>query len=164
MTEKKKRIEFSVFPLWKFIEDTFGMNQAFRQFGPYQGASIQPNIVDRNTIEVIMPLVLSNTNYVGAHFGGSLYSMCDPFFMYILMQNLGKDYIVWDKSAKIEFVSPGKGTVKALFFIPDEEVSLIKEIVMRDKKTTRNYQTEVLSEEGKLVARVEKEIYIRRNF
>lgn len=164
MTDKKKRIEYGVFPLWKFIGETFGMNVAFQQYGPYQGASIQPKIINRNTVEVTMPLVLSNTNYVGTHFGGSLYSMCDPFFMYILMNILGDDYIVWDKSAKIEFISPGKGTVKATFFISDEEVLKVKEIVLRDKKTTRIYSTQVLGEDGKIVAKIEKELYIRKNF
>ena len=49
-----------------------------------------------------------NRNYVGTQFGGSLYAMTDPFFMLMLMENLGRDYVVWDKAANIEFVS-GQG-------------------------------------------------------
>jgi hypothetical protein len=37
----------------------------------------------------------------GTHFGGSLYAMCDPFFVFIITMNLGDKYIVWDKSATI---------------------------------------------------------------
>ncbi len=40
-------------------------------------------------------------------------SMCDPFFMLMLMTRLGPGYVVWDKSASIEFVRPGRGTVTA---------------------------------------------------
>lgn len=54
---------------------------------------------------------------MGTHFGGSLYAMCDPFYMWILMENLGKDFIVWDKAATIRFKKPGTGTVNAEFEI-----------------------------------------------
>ncbi len=33
-----------------------------------------------------------NRNYVGTHFGGSLFAMTDPFWMLLTMQNLGRDY------------------------------------------------------------------------
>lgn len=162
MENKKNRLEYGVFPLWKFLGDTFGMESAFEQFAPYYGAKISPRIIDKNTVEVTMPLVVSNTNYVGSHFGGSLYSMCDPFFMFILMWNLGEEYIVWDKSAKIEFISPGKGTVKAIFHLEEMEIKTVRQIVAEKKKTTRFYTTEVRGEDNKLVAKVEKELYIRR--
>jgi len=56
-----------------------------------------------------------NANYVGTHYGGSLYSMADPFFMVMLIENLGKDYIVWDKAATIRFKKPGRGKMSAGF-------------------------------------------------
>jgi acyl-coenzyme A thioesterase PaaI-like protein len=159
---KKNRLDFSVFPLWDFLGDTYGMEEAFKVFGPYRGANIIPKIINKNTIEVSMPLVLSNTNYVGTHFGGSLYSMCDPFFMFLLIWNLGENYIIWDKGAKIDFVSPGKGTVKVIFTLSDEEFETVRQIVKEKKKTIRIYHAEVLDENGKIVATVEKELYIRR--
>jgi acyl-coenzyme A thioesterase PaaI-like protein len=160
--KQKNRLDFSVFPLWDFLGNTFGMEEAFKVFGPYRGANITPKIINKNTIEVSMPLVISNTNYVGAHFGGSLYSMCDPFFMFLLIWNLGENYIVWDKGAKIDFVNPGKGTVKVVFSLSDEEYETIRQIVKEKKKTIRFYHAEVLDEKGKVVATVEKELYIRR--
>ncbi len=161
MSEKKQRGAFGVNPLWAFLRDTYGMEEAFRFFGPYRGASIIPSIVDEHTMEVIMPLTTTNTNYVGTHFGGSLYSMCDPFYMFILMRNLGPEYIVWDKSANIEFVKPGTGEVKAVFHIPAEEIETVREIVARERKTTRFYECEVKGESGEVVARIKKELYIR---
>ena len=138
------------------------MEEAFRLFGPYRGASILPTVVDDYTMEVRMPLVISNTNYVGTHFGGSLYSMCDPFYMFILIGNLGPEYIVWDKSARVEFLRPGTGEVRATFHIPPEEIQTVRDIVERERKTTRQYTVEVIGEQGEVVARVEKELYIRK--
>ena len=56
-----------------------------------------------------------NMNFVGTHYGGSLFSMTDPFWMLILLHVLGRDYLVWDKTSEIDFVKPGKGTVSARF-------------------------------------------------
>ena len=133
----RRRLEFEVHPMWKFLQGSYGMEQAFNFFGPYRGASIFPKIIDEHTVEVRMPLVLSNTNYVGTQFGGSLYSMADPFYMFLLMWNLGPGYIVWDKSAQIEFIKPGTGEVKAMFHIPQSEIDEVREIVARERKTSR---------------------------
>jgi acyl-coenzyme A thioesterase PaaI-like protein len=161
MSRIKSKTGFSLNPLWQFMRKTYGMDEAFKSFGPYQGASIIPKIIDRNTVEVTMPLVPLNTNYVGTHFGGSLYSMCDPFFMFILIENLGEDYLVWDKSARIEFRKPGTGTVRALFHIPDVEIGDIKNAVQQKGKTIRNYEVNVLNQDNEVVATVYKELYIR---
>lgn len=162
MKEAKKLLEFKIHPLWKFIQDTFGMQEAFRMFGPYRGANILPTLIDDYTYEIKMPLVLSNTNYLGVHFGGSLYSMCDPFFMFLLMRNLGEDYMVWDKSAKIDFLKTGKGTVTARFHIPPSEIDTIIELMKTTKKTERFYETEIVDEDGTVVAKVQKSLYIRK--
>ncbi|MCU0823095.1 MAG: DUF4442 domain-containing protein [Leptospira sp.] len=160
---KRKKIEYSVHPLWLFLRRSFGMDEAFKMFGPYRGANVIPKLIDPFTYEVEMPLVLSNTNYVGTHFGGSLYSMCDPFFMFILMENLGEDFIVWDKSAQINFLKPGKSTVKAKFHIPKEVIEEVRSEVLENKKMTRNFTADVFDSDGTHVARVEKELYIRHN-
>ena len=80
---------------------------------PYWAAGIRVMKIapDKTSVEVEMKLKMTNQNYVGTHFGGSLYAMCDPFFMLILIENLGRDYIVWDKAATIRFRSPGLSRV-----------------------------------------------------
>ncbi|MDX1959296.1 MAG: DUF4442 domain-containing protein [Leptospiraceae bacterium] len=158
----KKSLSYQVHPIWKFLSDTYGMEESFKLFSPFAGANIIPKLIDNQTIDVEMPLVLANTNYVGTHFGGSLYSMCDPFYMFILMNNLGDSYMVWDKSAKIEFLKPGTGTVKVRFHIPLTEIEEIKSILTTEKKITRFYEAEVKNENGTLVAKVIKELYIRK--
>ncbi|MCB1309008.1 MAG: YiiD C-terminal domain-containing protein [Leptospiraceae bacterium] len=158
----RNRMEFGVDPHWQFLRDNYGMEEAFQFFGPYRGAGIIPTLLDAHTVEVRMPLEPANKNYVGTQFGGSLYSMCDPFFMFILMDNLGADYIVWDKSARIEFVQPGTGEVRVRFHIPEDEIQTVRDIVARDRKTTRLYAAEIQGPSGEVVARVTKELYIRK--
>jgi len=90
---------------------------AMNFYPPYLGAGVRIQHIagDFREVRVKMGLGWYNRNYVGTQFGGSLYSMTDPFFMLMVMENLGSDYIVWDKAASIDFIAPGKGPVYADF-------------------------------------------------
>ena len=103
-----------------------------------------------------------NTNYVGTHFGGSLYSMCDPWFMFILMEHLGKDYIVWDKNASIDFKTPGKGTVWAEFELTKADIITAKKMANENHKYEPEYTVKVLDQNHEVVAVVHKTLYVRR--
>lgn len=132
-------------------------------YPPYLGAGVRVRVSDDlRTFEVRMRLTFWNRNYVGTHFGGSLYTMCDPFFMLILVEALGREYVVWDKAAAIRFRRPGKGTVHATFHIPQERVDEIRAAADRDGKTEPVFQVEVKDEQGEVVAEVEKRLYVRR--
>jgi uncharacterized protein DUF4442 len=113
-------------------------------------------------IDVEMKLRWWNRNYVGTHYGGSLYSMTDPFLMLMLIENLGKDYLVWDKSASIRFKKPGRGTVSASFRLSQEQISEIKQALNSQEKIERVFTVEVKDESGSVVAEVEKLLYVRR--
>jgi len=126
------------------------------------GAGIRSRNVDERTVDVEMKLTAFNRNIVGVHFGGSLYAMCDPWFMLILMRPLGGDYIVWDKTASIRFVRPGRGTVRAHFHIPPSRVDEIRAAADRDGKVEPTFTVDVLDTQGKVVAQVEKLLYVRR--
>jgi acyl-coenzyme A thioesterase PaaI-like protein len=132
-------------------------------YPPYLGAGVRVRASDDlRTFNVRMKLRPWNRNYVGTHFGGSLYTMCDPFFMLILFEQLGRDYIVWDKAATIRFRRPGKGTVRALFHIPPEKIEEIRAAADRDGKVEPVFTAEVRDEQGDVVAEVEKLLYVRR--
>ena len=131
-------------------------------YPPLLGAGIRSRSIDERTIHVEMKLTALNRNIVGVHFGGSLYSMCDPWFMLILMRVLGPDYIVWDKAANIQFVSPGRGTMKAVFQIPQERVNEIRSVADRGEKNEPIFSVDVLDEQGQVVAHVEKLLYVLR--
>lgn len=88
--------------------------------------------------------------------------MCDPFFVFAAYSYFGDSYILWDKSASIEFKRPGKGTVQALFEIPDDRLAEMKEEVDQAGKKTFHFTAEVKDKDHNIVAVVQKEIYIRR--
>ena len=135
----------------------------FNVYPPYLGAGVRVKASpDLHTFEVRMKLRFWNRNYVGTHFGGSLYTMCDPFFMLILMNALGRDYVVWDKEATIRFRRPGRGAVRAIFHIPPEKVAQIKAAADENRKVEPVFKVDVLDEQGEVVAEVEKLLYVRR--
>jgi hypothetical protein len=103
-----------------------------------------------------------NANYYGTHYGGSLYSMCDPFFVLALAEELGRAYAVWDKAATIRFRRPGTGTVRARFAIPVERVAEIRDVVDRDGKVEPTFVVSVTDQAGEVVAEVEKVLSVRR--
>lgn len=131
-------------------------------YPPLLGAGIRSRTIDELTIHVEMKLTALNRNIVGVHFGGSLYAMCDPWFMLIMMRALGSDYIVWDKAASIKFVKPGRGTVNAIFQIPQERVNEIRAAADRGEKIEPTFSVDVLGEQGQVIAHVEKLLYVRK--
>ena len=131
-------------------------------YPPLLGAGIRSRTIDELTIHVEMKLTALNRNIVGVHFGGSLYAMCDPWFMLIMMRALGPNYLVWDKAASIKFVSPGRGTVKTVFQITRERVNEIRAAADRGEKIEPIFSVDVLGEQGQVIAHVEKLLYVRR--
>ena len=102
-----------------------------------------------------------NRNYVGTQFGGSLYSMTDPFFMLMVMECLGRQYIVWDKAARIDFIAPGKGPVFANFAIDEALLTDIRTQTAAGDKYLPELHVDVRDGDGTLVARVHKTLYVR---
>jgi acyl-coenzyme A thioesterase PaaI-like protein len=107
-----------------------------------------------------MKLSFYNRNALGTHFGGSLYAMCDPFFALILIDQLGPEYAVWDKSSTIEFRRPGRGTVSASFEIPPEQVAEIQAAADAGEVVEPVFEVDLTDESGAVVARVTKTIHV----
>ena len=103
-----------------------------------------------------------NRNYVGTHFGGSLFAMTDPFWMLLLMPLLGRDYYVWDQSGAIDFLKPGRGTVSTRFDIDDAVLAEIRQATATGAKYLHWFENEVVDADGEVVARVRKQVYVRR--
>lgn len=117
---------------------------------------------DFREIDVALTLRFYNRNNVGTHFGGNLFAMTDPWYMMMLMQNLGRDYFVWDKHASIDFISPGRGRVTAKFLLTAEKIAEILAATATGEKCLPEFHVEILDEQGKLVARVHKVLYVKR--
>lgn len=140
---------------------------------PFWGAGIRVVEIqnDFRYARVQMPLRFYNQNYVGVHFGGSLYAMCDPFYMLLLINVLnnttktsGKksgDFIVWDKAASIEYVKPGIGTMTAEFRITDEILNSIYAMKPNTKQFI-DLTVNVTDEKGDIVAKLIKTEYVKR--
>lgn len=133
-------------------------------YPPYLGAGIRVKRLqpDWRAIDVEMKLRFWNANYVGTHFGGSLYSMTDPFYMLMLIENLGPAYIVWDKAASVRFRRPGKGKVSASFRLSEEQIEGIRQRLNTQEKVEPRFVVEVKDDSGAVVAEVEKVLYVRR--
>jgi hypothetical protein len=131
---------------------------------PFLGMGIRIKHIapDMKAVDVEMKLRFWNANYVGTQFGGSLFAMTDPFYMLMLMANLGRDYIVWDKAATIRYRKPGKGTVRAEFRLSDTQIDHVREKLKTLPKYEPVFTVEVRDEAGVVIAEVEKVIHVRK--
>jgi acyl-coenzyme A thioesterase PaaI-like protein len=136
----------------------------FNCWPPFRGAGIKVTDIspDFRSFAVSMKLKLLNRNYAGVHFGGSLFSMTDPFHMLMLSKNLGNQYIVWDKAATIEFKKPGRGTIKAKCFITEEEITDIKNKTDQLGKFVFDRTIELFNDQNEMIAKITKTLYVRR--
>ncbi|WP_146909055.1 DUF4442 domain-containing protein [Arenimonas daejeonensis] len=103
-----------------------------------------------------------NRNYVKTHFGGSLFAMTDPFWMIMVLRRMGPDYLVWDQAGEIQFLKPGKGTVVAEFRLEEALLDEIRAAAAGGEKVLRWFEVDVRNTAGEVVARVRKQIYVRR--
>jgi acyl-coenzyme A thioesterase PaaI-like protein len=130
---------------------------------PYRGAGIRVTAISPDWCHVRVTLrpTLRNRNYLGTHFGGSLYSMADPFYVLMLIHVLGDDYLVWDQAAEIEFVRPGRGVVAAEFHLEPQQIERLRREAADGSKLLPEYLVEIKDAGGELVARVRKRLYVR---
>lgn len=128
----------------------------------FSGIRVVKLSADFRLARVRLKLNIFNTNAVGVHFGGSLFAMTDPFYMLMIMGCLGKDYVVWDKSADIDFIKPGKGTVTADFIITDALINDILAHTSNGEKYLPELPVYVKDEDGEVIAKLNRKLYIRK--
>ncbi|WAP54707.1 DUF4442 domain-containing protein [Streptomyces sp. S465] len=141
-----------------------GLRRAMNCWPPYlfAGVRVVHLAEDWGSARVRLRLRRFNANYVGTQFGGSLFSMSDPFWMLLVMNRLGREYIVWDKAGEIDFVSPGRGDVFADFKLTEERLEEIREATADGGKALPWFENDVVAADGTVVARVRKQLYVRR--
>jgi len=133
-------------------------------FPAYRGTGARVTYIadDFREVRIRLPLSWRTRNLVGTIFGGSMYGAVDPVYMIMLIRLLGRDYIVWDKSAEIRFRKPGRATLYATFKISEEELTEIR-AATANGPIDRVYQVDLVDTAGVAHASVTKTIYIRRN-
>lgn len=147
----------------KFFKHPTFFRAAMNVWPPFIGAGITIKSVspDFRHVTVLLKDRLVNRNYVGCHFGGSLFAMTDPFYMLMFIQILGPRYYVWDLASKIHFIEPAYGTIRADFSIDDKRLEAIEAATAGGEKFEELFIVELRDEAGKLVSRIEKTLYFR---
>jgi len=149
-TEKKESLKS------KFKKLTFNFFPAYRRTGGRVCFASE----DWKEVHIKLSHTWRTRNYVGSIFGGSIYGALDPIYMVQLINILGLDYVVWDKSAQIKFIKPIKTTVYARFLLSDLQLEKIKDRVKAEQEITVDMKTAFEDEKGTVYAEVVKTIYI----
>ncbi len=134
-----------------------------RWWPPFLGAGIRVRSLTDDFREAVVELRSRrlNRNLYGTHFGGSLYSMTDPFYAIMLLHNLGPEYLVWDQSGAIEYLTPGRGTVTARFALTEARLEEIRAQAALGEKVLPEFDIDIVDEAGTVVARARKTVYVR---
>lgn len=136
----------------------------FNLFPAYRGTGGRVVYVahDFREIRVKIPLSWRTRNYLGTIYGGSMYGAIDPIYMLMLIKVLGRDYVVWDKAAKIRFRKPGKTTLYGDFRLDDDEIDEIRRLAQDAASVDRVYELELKDQNGVVHAVIEKTLYISK--
>lgn len=146
------------------MQSPFALKLLFNLYPPYlmTGITVREIASDWRRVKVRMGLHWYNRNYFGTHFGASLYAMTDPFFVIMLARNIGPEYIVWDRSAQVDFLQPGRGRVTVLFELTPEMIDAVLDATAGGEKHQPTWMVEVRDDAGQAVARIAKTLYVRR--
>jgi len=141
-----------------------GIRWLLNVWPPFRGMGVKVREIapDFRRARVELRMGLLNRNYVGTHFGGSMFAMTDPFYMVLMMHVLGREYVVWDKAGSIRFIKPGRGTLVAEFEVTQAMVDEALAKTAGGEKFEPTYAVDLKDGEGAVVATVEKTLYIRK--
>lgn len=128
----------------------------------FSGIKVTKRSKDYRSITVKLKLRFWNANYVGTQYGGAMFSMTDPFYMLMLILNLGPAYTVWDKSAKIRYLKPGRSDVTAEFQLTEEDLASIRTAVQQQGKIEWTRTIQIKDNKGDIIAEVDKVISIKK--
>jgi len=118
---------------------------------------------DLLNVQIKLPISYKNKNYVNSIFGGSLFSSVDPIPMVQLINIIGNDYVVWDKSAEIYFRKPAKENLFAEFIYTNVEIDEIKNRLRNENEIDIVKITSLTNKEKTIVyCEVKKTIYIAK--
>lgn len=140
-----------LFALWRF-------------WPPFWGAGISVHVLSDDLMHTQARLKLRwwNRNYVGTQYGGSLFSMTDAVYMVMMLQNLGPEYIVWDKAATIRYLKPGKTSVYADYKLTTQVLDDIRRTLQTQEKMDWTTKVEIRDMNDQVIAEVDKVLYIRK--
>ncbi len=102
-----------------------------------------------------------NRNYMNSIYGGSIFSAVDPIPMMQLIQLLGKEYVVWDKSAEVFFKRPAREDLYFEIIFTIEEIKAIQETISKENEMTFSKCIALTDKKQETIyCEIEKRIYI----
>ncbi|MGE9808188.1 MULTISPECIES: DUF4442 domain-containing protein [unclassified Janibacter] len=151
-------------PFKRMLSSAGGLRLGMNLWPPFlfSGARILHISPDFAHVRVRLAKTPLTSNYFGTQFGGSLFSMTDPFWVIMLARNLGPDYIVWDRRGEIDFVAPGTTAVTSELVLPREVIDEVRAAADGGEKVLRWFENDVVDSDGTTIARVRKQVYVRR--
>jgi Domain of unknown function (DUF4442) len=143
---------------WKthVIRVGFNLHPAYRR----TGGRVEYVSPDMTLIRIRLPLNRGTRNMVGSIFGGSLFAITDGPHPFLLIMALGREYVIWDKAASIQYKKPGRTTLYADFVVTAEEVAEIRDILTRQPEVDRVYRVELKDSGGVVHSVIERTVYI----
>ena len=76
------------------------------------------------------------------------------------IQILGKDYVVWDKAASVNFKKPIRKTVYARFLLTQEFIDEVKAEVAQNGKHVFDLPVHYQDKDGTVYAEISKTLYV----
>ena len=154
MKEFKTERKESLYSRWF----RFGINH----FPAFRRSSGRVRFVsgDWKEIHVRIKRNFRNTNYNGSIYGGSIYAAIDPIYAIQLIQIFGKEYVVWDKKAVIDFKRPIKKKAIARFTFTDELIDTIRKELDKNGEYYFDLPVNFVDETGFVYAEIDKTLFI----
>lgn len=136
----------------------------FKYWPPFLSSGISVKEFNLDEGYVISQLKPSpwNVNYFKTLYGGSLFSMCDPFYVFILAHKLGKKYYIWDLKAEISFIKATRKKVTSKFSITQAEVDEIIQKAEGGQRVEPVFTAQIIDTDGQLIAEVKKTLYVKK--
>jgi hypothetical protein len=117
---------------------------------------------DFHRLKVKLNLDWRSRNLVGTIYGGSMYASTDPMFMLMLIEILGKEFVVWDKGCTIRFRRPAKTAIFAEFEITPSMEADVRERVARENEITFTWKVEYKDVAGNTYCEFDKVLYVAK--
>ncbi|MCD2258169.1 PaaI family thioesterase [Psychroserpens luteolus] len=115
---------------------------------------------DLYKVVIMMKPNWKNRNFVGTIFGGSMLSATDPIYMIQLMQILGEDYVVWDKSVEARYKKPAKHKIYGEFIFSEQEIETIKQQILNKNEIDIVKTMSLVDVKQNIIATFNKTLYI----
>ncbi|CAM3131338.1 DUF4442 domain-containing protein [Moritella viscosa] len=131
---------------------------------PFRGAGIRIDELSADYLRCSVSLKFRwwNKNANRTQYGGSMFSMTDPIYPLMFMGILGKEYVVWDKAAEIEYIAPGKERLLAEFELSPQQIADIRDATKTGRKIFPQFDVLIKDANGTEVAKIKRTLYIRK--